>query len=295
MSASALQAPFVLVTGGKGGVGKTTVAANVGVDLAREGKRVLLVDLDLGLANLDVVLGLGVERRIDHALRGEASLRSCIVQGPAGVDVIAGASGDEALAAPGQEVRERLVEMLAEIAPDYDLIIGDSAAGVGTDVLAFASIADRVLVVTSPDLAALTDAYGLIKALDRFGATSDADIPTPEVVVNHASGVEEGKAVARKLRSICERFLARSPRQAGWLPRSVAVERSTSLRAPFALRPKRALENVCLRQIAGRLDGLASVRALAAAPASAPGRGSDAVPIGTGSDSGSRLRMRKIF
>ena len=108
------------------------------------------------------------------------------------------------------------------------MVVGDSAAGVGADVLAFAALADRVvLIVSTPDLAALTDAYGLIKALDQHGVRHGVDIPTPEVLVNHASGVEEGRAVARKLRSICERFLARSPRQAGWLPRGLGRAQSS--------------------------------------------------------------------
>lgn len=256
MSTKTLNAPFVLVTGGKGGVGKTTVAANLGVGLAREGRRVLLVDLDLGLSNLDVVLGLTAPARLGAALRGDVSIESCLVQGPGGVDVLVASNGEEAMASLSDVDRERLIAMIADISSGYDVVIGDSAAGVGADVLGFASIADRVLVVTTPDLAALTDAYGLIKALDLFGARTARDIPTPEIVVNHASGIEEGKAVASKLRAICERFLARSPRQAGWLPRSVAVERSASLQAPFVLRPKRALENVCMGQIASRLHRL---------------------------------------
>lgn len=252
-----LGTPFVLVTGGKGGVGKTTVAANLGVDLAREGRRVLLVDLDLGLANLDVTLGLRPAHRVEEALDGGVPLEDCIVSGPGGVDLLPAASGSEELASLGPERRARLVELLGGISHKYDLVVGDSAAGVGADVLAFAALADRVVLVTTPDLAALTDAYGLIKALDRHGSRHGVDIPTPEVLVNHARGVEEGRAVARKLRSICERFLARSPRQAGWLPRSVAVERSQSEGAPFVLRPRAALENVCMAQISGRLRGVA--------------------------------------
>jgi len=256
-------APFVLVTGGKGGVGKTTVAANLGVDLARAGRRVLLVDLDLGLANVDVVLGLSPTARLDAALRGEVAVQDCIVEGPAGVHVLPAASGEQAMTALEEAGRERLFELLEEVAPGYDVVIGDSAAGVGADVLAFASAADRVLVVTTPDLAAMTDAYGLIKALDRFGARGAIDVPTPEIVVNHASGIEEGQAIAAKLRAICERFLARSPRQAGWLPRSPVVERSSTNRDPFVLKPRKALETVCMRQLSGRLERLAAARAQA--------------------------------
>lgn len=259
---AAMEVPFVLVTGGKGGVGKTTVAANLGVDLAREGHRILLVDLDLGLANLDVVLGLSPEERLDAALRGDVDIDACVLRGPGGVDVLPAASGREDMAALDPAQRARLMELVAGVAArgGYDLVIGDSAAGVGSDVLGFAAMATRVIVVTTPDLAALTDAYGLIKALDEFGRASGGDIPTPEVVVNHASGIEEGQAIAAKLRAICERFLARSPRQAGWLPRSVSVERSGALRTPFVLRPKRALEQVCMRQISSRLQRLAHPR-----------------------------------
>lgn len=250
--------PFVLVTGGKGGVGKTTVAGNMGVELARTGRRVLLVDLDLGLSNLDVLFGLsGVTKRIDEALQGSCSIQDCIVEGPGGVHLLPASSGEEKMGALSAERRLALFELIAEIAPRYDIIVGDSAAGIGPDVLGFAAAADRVFVVTTPELAALTDAYGLIKALGQHGARSDLEIPTPEIIVNHAGGVEEGKAVAAKLRSICERFLARSPRQAGWLPRSVQVARSGASQSPFALRAKRGLEQLCIGQIVARLERLA--------------------------------------
>jgi len=260
----------VLVTGGKGGVGKTTIAGNVAVELARTGRRVLLVDLDLGLSNLDVLFGLSVgEARIDAVLSGDRSVADCIVEGPGGVHLLAATSGNESMGLLTADRRQRLHDAIAEVAPEYDLIIGDSAAGIGPDVLGFASVADRVFVVTTPELAALTDAYGLIKALDQFGARSAVDIPTPELIVNHASGVEEGKAVATKLRSICERFLARSPRQAGWMPRSVQVERSAARQTPFALSERRSLEQLCIAQIAGRLERLAGRRSTSVAASSA--------------------------
>jgi flagellar biosynthesis protein FlhG len=251
-----LPVPFILVTGGKGGVGKTTVTANLGVQLAQEGRRVLVVDLDLGLANLNVLLGLPAGAHVEDALEGRAELRDCVVQGPGGVHVLCAGSGNEDMARLTDEARSAFIADLAEVALEYDLVLGDSAAGIGPDVLGFASIADRVLVVTTPDVAALTDAYGLIKALDHFGSRTRGDIPTPEIIVNLSSGVEEGQAIAGKLRGICERFLCRSPRQAGWIPRSLAVARSAASQAPFALRRGRDLETLCLRQISGRLQRL---------------------------------------
>ena len=144
--------------------------------------------------------------------------------------------------------------MLAELGRDYEIVLGDSAAGIGPDVLELAGAADRVLVVTTPELPALTDAYGLFKALDQFGRRAGRDIPTPEIVVNMASGVEEGQTVARKLRAVCERFLARSPRQAGWVPRS-----GTRRSGAEGSGPSEGLERLCSRQMAVRLARLCAV------------------------------------
>lgn len=259
-----LDAPFVMVTGGKGGVGKTTLSANLGVELARDGYRVLIIDLDLGLANLNVHFGLSVEVDLEDVLAGRCDARDCVIEGPGGVHVLPAASGSEAMARTTREDRHRLLRLLKPLTAGYDIILGDSAAGIGNDVLDFASIADRVLVVTTPDLSALTDAYGLIKALDQYGSRTDGDIPTPEIVVNLSEGIEQGQAIARKLRAVCERFLARSPRQAGWIPRSRRVASSTQGRAPFTLKSRNALEGICLRQLAGRL------KRLCASPGAAP-------------------------
>lgn len=256
---SRLAAPFVLVTGGKGGVGKTTVCANLGVQLAMEGLRVLLVDLDLGLANLGLFLGLSQNGRLEDVLAGKGSLADCVIEGPGGVHVLPACSGSEALGRLDEQGRQDLFEGLVNLSTEYDLVLGDSAAGVGPSVLQFASLADRVLVVTTPEVVALTDAYGLIKALDEYGLRNELDIPTPEVVVNQTCGVEEGQSIARKLRGVCERFLARSPRQAGWIPRSRGVADSAARRDPFALGSARSLEHLCLRQISGRLERLCAV------------------------------------
>ncbi len=259
-------APFVLVTGGKGGVGKTTVAANLGVQMAEQGHSVLLVDLDLGLSNLGLFLGLQDGPTVEDALEGRVSFAACLREGPHGVRVLTASNGSEAMGALTVERRTQLIEGLAQLARQFDVVIGDSAAGVGPDVLQFAGLADRVLVVTTPEVAALTDAYGVIKALDQFGQRTGHDIPTPELVVNQCSGVEEGQDIARKLRQVCERFLARTPRQAGWIPRSRSVAQSSLRAKPFVGGAQRGLEQLCLRQIAGRFRNLVTTRTPAACP-----------------------------
>ncbi len=247
-----LGVPFVLVTGGKGGVGKSTLAANLALSVASEGRSVLLVDLDLGLGDLETLLSLPAGPSLEEALDG-GGLETALRHGPAGLDVLPAANGSERLARGDAELRSRLLEQLAVLASRYELVIGDSAAGIGPDVLAFACLADRVLITTTPDVTALTDAYGLIKALDRYGARTGADVPTPELVVNQASDVAEADGIARKLRSICERFLCRSPRHAGWLPRSTAIASAVGRGRPFALEAQ-GLEALCLRQIGARMN-----------------------------------------
>lgn len=249
-----MSAPFVLITGGKGGVGKTTLAANLGVTLASQGLRVLLVDLDLGLANVDVLLGLEPRFDVEDALAGRCALAACVVRGPEGLDVLPAGSGTAGMAQLERGRREHLLAGLAELGAQYDIVLGDSAAGIGADVLAFAAHASIVLVVTTPDPTALTDAYGLIKALDALSREQALALPTPELVLNFVSGVEEAEITARKLAEVCERFLSRAPRLAGWLPKSARVLDACRKQRLFALAQGKngaeTLEQRCVRRIA---------------------------------------------
>lgn len=250
------RAPIVLVTGGKGGVGKTTLATNVALSLARRGKRTLLVDLDLGLADAHVMLKLTARRTIEDALLGRCRIEECVVRSEHGLDVLPASSGTPEMGHLSDERRKRLCDALHELARNYDIVVADGAAGIGPDVLAFCGLADHVLVVTTPDPVAITDAYGLIKALHTFALTSDRDVATPELVVNRANGIEEAEATAAKLRLVCERFLSRSPRSAGWMPGSGAVEIAARLQRPFALDARPSLATTCLEALATRLSRL---------------------------------------
>lgn len=227
------RAPILYVTGGKGGVGKTVLCVNLCAALARRGARVLLVDLDLGAADADVLLRHTGARGLIDVLAEDARLADCASATAHGFDFVPGVSGARDWAALGDDVRRRLVRTLREAARGYDLVVLDGSPGIGADVLALAAEADSVLLVTTPEPTALTDAYGLLKALHERSEALDPEIPTPEVVVNRARDLSEAESTAARLRDVAQRFLARSPRWAGWMPESGTVTESCRNQRPF--------------------------------------------------------------
>src|SRR5215470_8871484 len=163
--ATAAPLRVVAVASGKGGVGKTNLTANLAVALAACGQRVCILDADLGLANLDVLLGLTPTTNLLHVLSGERRLAEVMLDGPAGVRVIPAASGTEELTALAPAERLRLLDEVDSLDGSLDVLLVDTAAGISANVLHFAAAAADVLVVITPEPTALTDAYALVKVL----------------------------------------------------------------------------------------------------------------------------------
>jgi len=192
----------IAVASGKGGVGKTTLVANLGVALASEGQRTVLFDGDLGLANLDVVLGLKSEMNIQHVLEGTVPMSQCTAVGPAGLRVVTGSSGASAMLRLSRKRLEALLAQKAEFADSTDYLIFDCASGADPRVMTFLLAADQVVLVTTCDPSSIVDCYSTAKVLFRY--RSDAEIG---VVVNRAPDARVAERACETVQSAAKEFL----------------------------------------------------------------------------------------
>ena len=201
-SASAPRARILAVTSGKGGVGKTFVSANLAAALARRGERVLVLDADLGLANLDVVLNLFPKITLHDVFTGKAQLEQAILPAPGGFSVMLAGSGLVEYSRLTPEVSEKLLDVIQKVAPRFDRILLDTGAGISDVVLYAVSLADDVLVVATPEPTSLTDAYATIKVLatqqQRHGV---------KLLVNQTGRLGEGRVIRGQLQQVVDRYV----------------------------------------------------------------------------------------
>jgi flagellar biosynthesis protein FlhG len=223
------QTRVIAVASGKGGVGKTNLTVNLGIALTREGKRAVVLDGDLGLANVDVLLGIHPRYTLEHVVSGQRTLGEVMVQAPGGIWVVPGASGLEELANLTEERRQHLVGALSELDGRVDVLLIDTAAGISREVSAFLEAAPEVIVVTTPEPTAITDAYALIKVASAAADTC----PRFRLVVNQANDVGEALEVARKLQTVARQFLNVEVESLGYVPTDRSVPRSTRGQVPL--------------------------------------------------------------
>jgi len=218
----------VAVTGSKGGVGKSNLVVNLAVSLGRSGRRVLVIDGDLGLANLDVLLGLAPPRNVQHLVHGDVPLDELLIDGPGGIRILPAASGVPELTRLDPSSRSRLLAALAESSSLADDILIDTGAGIGETTLSLQLAASRVVVVTTTEPTSLVDAYASIKVL------WDADPRKPvDLVVNNVVDEEEAATAYGQISRACGHFLDQQP---GWLGAVYADPR-----IPGAVKRQRAL------------------------------------------------------
>ncbi len=197
------RARITAITSGKGGVGKTFLAANLASALARRGERVLVLDADLGLANLDVVLNLFPKITLHDVFTGKAELDDAILPAPGGFSVLLAGSGLVEYSRLTADVREKLFEVIQQVTPRFDYILLDTGAGISDVVLYAVSLADTVLVVATPEPTSLTDAYATIKVL-----VTQQNRRVIKVVVNQVNRIGEGRVIRGQLQQVVDRFVA---------------------------------------------------------------------------------------
>ena len=195
-------ARIIAVTSGKGGVGKSNLTVNLALAFLAEGKKTLVIDADLGMANVDVLLGTSSKYNLLHLLDEDVVLDDVILKGPYGLRYISGGSGMEQAGEFTPAERDLLEEKLTGCGELADVILIDTGAGIGRNVLDFILAADEVLLVTTPEPTAMTDAYAVMKAYSMYAAK-----PNMRLVVNRVYDEAEGLEVAEKLRKTAERFL----------------------------------------------------------------------------------------
>lgn len=241
-------AKVLAVTSGKGGVGKTNITVNLAIALKRAGKRVLVIDADLGMANVDVVLGSRSHKHLLNLLEDGVELNNVLINGPYGVKYISGGSGIEKAIDFSMEQRQLLMQKLAACGSQADIILLDTGAGLGKNVMDFVLAADEVLLITTPEPTALTDAYAMMKAYSMYAKEKNL-----RLIINRVYDEQESKDVAAKLKQTAERFLQMPIDCLGYVYEDIAVMRSVRQQTPFLVANANCTAAKCIEALAASL------------------------------------------
>ncbi len=241
-------AHILTVTSGKGGVGKTSIAANLAICLRASGKSVILMDADLGLANLDVVLNVRARYTLAHVIEGRRRIEQIIQPGPGGIQLICGASGLTELTELTQFQRQNLIQELTSLEQQADFIVIDTGAGISPNVLSFCEAAHKTLVVTTAEPTSITDAYAIIKKL-----TQDCSGTKIYILVNMAENRAEARRVYQRLSQTANKFLSTVVYDAGYILRDEHVSEAVRQTEPLVLAYPRCQASYCFLALVGKI------------------------------------------
>ena len=239
----------IAVTGGKGGVGKSNVSINLSVCLAGMGRRVALLDADLGLANIDVLLGLRPKKNLEDVLSGECSLNDIMLTGPGGIRIIPASSGTQRMTMLGAMEHAGLIHAFSEISNQIDVLVIDTAAGISDSVVSFVRASQEVLVVVCDEPSSITDAYALIKLLNK-----DYGVDRFRVVANMTRSVREGRNLYNKLTQVTDRFLDVALQYVGNIPFDDSVRKAVQRQKPVVEMAPRSKAALAYKQLAEKVD-----------------------------------------
>ena len=238
----------IAITSGKGGVGKTNITASLAIAMQKLGKKVLVMDADLGLSNIDILLGLTPQYNIKHLLDGSRTLREVVVEGPCGIKVLPAGGGIQELTRIDEFQRLQLIEAFDAYDSDIDVLLIDTGAGISSNVTFFCAAVEEVVVITSQEHTALADAYGLIKVL-----YSEYQENKFNVLINSVKDKSEADEVFSRLTRATERFLSLSLDYLGYLPYDEAVKRSVLAQRAFVEMYPRNFISKCILELAANL------------------------------------------
>ncbi len=239
----------IAVTGGKGGVGKSNVTLNLGVCLSEMGRRVVLLDADLGLANLDILLGITARENISHVLSGECSLSDILVPGPGGIKVVPASSGTKELVTMGPREHAGLIHAFSELSDDIDVLLIDTAAGISDMVLSFVTAAQESLFVVTNEPTSITDAYALMKILNQ-----KHDMYRFNVVANMVRTQQEGRDIYAKLTKVTDRFLDVALQFTGCIPYDDYVRKAIQRQKAVVDAYPRSKAALAFKTLANKVD-----------------------------------------
>jgi flagellar biosynthesis protein FlhG len=241
----------IAVSSGKGGVGKSNLVANLGIALAQRERKVLIFDADLGMANIDVILGINPKFNLKHLVDGEKKLDEIVVTGPHSLKIVPGGSGVPELANLSDDQQQRLIESFVELEHGADITLIDTGAGISKDVISFILAAREALIITTPEPTAITDAYGLIKVLTQ--RDRDVDI---KVIVNMVSSEKEGREIADRIVMAAKQFLSKSVEPLGYILADPSVYTSVRQQVPFLLNYPTSKASRCVENLAASIDSV---------------------------------------
>lgn len=241
----------IAVTGGKGGVGKTNISVNLGVALAEMSRRVVLMDADLGLANVDVLLGLQARYTLSDVLSGERQIREILLNGPSGMKVVPASSGVRQMTHLSASEHAAIIHSFSELSDQLDVLLVDTAAGISDTVVSFVRAAQEVIVVVCDEPSSITDAYALIKVLN-----TEHDVFRFRVVANMTRTTQEGINLFNKLNGVCDRFLDVSLQYLGHIPFDENVRKAVQKRKALLEFAPRCKASQAIRVLAQKVDAL---------------------------------------
>ncbi len=241
---------IIAVTSGKGGVGKTNVSVNLAIAYAKLGKKVIVMDADLGLANVNIMLNVIPKHNLYHVIRKQKTMRDIIYDTDYGIQIVAGASGFSKIANLSEDERQSFIDELYALS-QADIVIIDTSAGVSSNVLSFVAAADDAIIVTTPEPTAITDAYGIIKIIATEVENLNIGL---KLVVNRAKTVLEGRRVAERIIEISGNFLNLKVEYLGCIFDDPVVPQAVLRQKPFIISEPKSKAAISIQHLVGRLE-----------------------------------------